>query len=253
MNRDKLKIKLDELGISSKDYSLYGKLDAETNVLKKINTHKWQVFKLDERCGIFDLYSFDTEDAACNYFYLLKIKDKEMSERIAYINEKARTATIGIPKQAEQTFFHEMDMNNKLKEYLGQSVQSVLLEFSCFDNFPPNLINVFFKIEKLYVGISSFYVSISTQQEKPITQSSGLFVYEIKEKKIDWLQVYKIFSIKFLLDELNTKKGILFCFENGHNIAIYRNYFNENIFVTDIDIDEIIYTPQDIQPARADL
>lgn len=68
MNREELKRKLDELGVSDKEYSLYGSLEPDRIVLYQ-NYSKWEVFYFSERGSREDYQFFFSEELACQYIY----------------------------------------------------------------------------------------------------------------------------------------------------------------------------------------
>jgi len=83
MNIQELKSKLDELGISEKEYSLYGNNLPETFVLD--HQSKWLIYGIDERGNKGRIFTFETENDACEYFYEVMRKAKEREERIKNI------------------------------------------------------------------------------------------------------------------------------------------------------------------------
>jgi hypothetical protein len=80
MNVEELKLKLDELGISEQQYSLFGNNLPETTVLD--HQSKWSVYKIYERGLKGRVFSFETENDACEYFLEIMRKEKEREERI---------------------------------------------------------------------------------------------------------------------------------------------------------------------------
>ena len=67
-----LKSELDNQEISEKRYSLFGANLPETLVLD--HQSKWLIYGIDERGGKGRIFSFDTEDEACEYFYQMMKK-----------------------------------------------------------------------------------------------------------------------------------------------------------------------------------
>jgi hypothetical protein len=82
MNIKELKIKLNELNISEELYSLYWNNLPETTVLD--HQSKWLIYRIDERGGKGRVFSFDTENKACDYFYQMmkKIRNEKKESRI---------------------------------------------------------------------------------------------------------------------------------------------------------------------------
>ena len=80
MNRDELKLKLDELGISSSDYSLDGTLRPMCAILF-FEDPKWLTFEYDEHGHVLDKKQFDTEDQACRNMVARMIELKEFREK----------------------------------------------------------------------------------------------------------------------------------------------------------------------------
>ena len=97
MNRKELKTKLDEIGIPTSWYSLYGERILDTLVLEW--GFKWRIFVFGERGQETEIASFDTEDEACEYFYQEMKKGKEREERI-----KNMPPYIPPPPEEKRTF-----------------------------------------------------------------------------------------------------------------------------------------------------
>jgi len=81
MNKVELITKLDELEVSETEYSLVGNNLPDTFVLD--HQSQWLIYGIDERGGKGRIFSFNTEDEACEYFYQMMKKNKERSDRIA--------------------------------------------------------------------------------------------------------------------------------------------------------------------------
>lgn len=80
MNREELKIKLNELGIPSSWYSLYGDRIPDCTILEC--SYKWELFDLGERGEIKKIGSFDSEEEACSHFYELMVHESKITEAI---------------------------------------------------------------------------------------------------------------------------------------------------------------------------
>lgn len=76
MNREELKIKLAELDIPSRYYSINSNIAADTYIFREVYTY-WECFYIDERGGQNDYHRFDNEEEACDYFF--KTLKTEMS------------------------------------------------------------------------------------------------------------------------------------------------------------------------------
>jgi len=79
MNRDELKVKLDELNIPISHYSLYGIRNPDTIILEW--GIKWRIFFFDEKGSEYKSVSFKTESEACEYFYKMMVRFKENEEK----------------------------------------------------------------------------------------------------------------------------------------------------------------------------
>ena len=84
MNREELKIKLEELNIPDFWYSLDGEVIPNRRILQKGGGQKgyWLVYGIDERGNKSDFIEFCKEDEACEYFYKMMRKNKEREEKI---------------------------------------------------------------------------------------------------------------------------------------------------------------------------
>ena len=80
MTIQELKSKLDGLGVSEKEYSLFGNNLPETFVLD--HQSKWLIYSIDERGGKGRIFAFETENDACEYFYEIMKRAQEREERI---------------------------------------------------------------------------------------------------------------------------------------------------------------------------
>ena len=76
MNSKELKIKLDELNVPSRYYSINSNIASDRYIFRDVYTY-WECFYIDERGGQNDYHRFDNEEEACDYF--LKILNAEMS------------------------------------------------------------------------------------------------------------------------------------------------------------------------------
>jgi hypothetical protein len=81
---EKLKEKLDNLGVAPNRYSLFGELNFDAIILYN-NYNKWNVFYLDERGNRIDEKCFDNETEACSYIYKI-FKDARGIEEKYRIN-----------------------------------------------------------------------------------------------------------------------------------------------------------------------
>jgi len=101
MNRQELKIKLEEGNIPESWYSLDGEALLNRSILQKGGGKKgyWVIYGIDERGNKSDFREFDDEDEACEYFYQMMKKDKEREERI-----KNMPPHLSLPKEEKRTF-----------------------------------------------------------------------------------------------------------------------------------------------------
>ena len=80
MNKYELKVKLDELGISSKNYSLDGTLKP-VRIILLFSEFKWWTFEYDEHGNIEAKKQFETEDEACQDMLRRLINLKEWRKK----------------------------------------------------------------------------------------------------------------------------------------------------------------------------
>jgi S-adenosylmethionine hydrolase len=103
MNRIELKEKLDKLGIHQRRYSLYGVQIPDCIVMEW--HFKWEIFYFDERGNINKIASLNSEDEACEYFYNMMLKDKQIDEKIKnmppYIPQKKEKRTFIVSNSGE--------------------------------------------------------------------------------------------------------------------------------------------------------
>lgn len=67
MNSEDLKIKLDELKVPSRYYSINSNIASDIYVFRKVHIY-WECFYIDERGGQNEYHRFDNENDACEYF-----------------------------------------------------------------------------------------------------------------------------------------------------------------------------------------
>ena len=137
-----------------------------------------------------------------------------------------------------------------LKKCIGKSVERVFLEWYYFNDQPYSIIRLYIKVD-LYFGITCCEenIAIREQKETPMTINSGEFTYTIIHQDSKWLSQYKIVSIKYLVDSLGIKRGLLFVFEHNHNFMFYNKGYefdDEEKFEIDVDINLLPYGVIDI-------
>lgn len=81
MNRDSLKVMLDDAGISRDDYLIDGDWDDRVCLELDDQSGRWQVF-YSNRGSKAELRSFDSEAAACWNLYARVVKNYVRSDRI---------------------------------------------------------------------------------------------------------------------------------------------------------------------------
>ena len=134
-----------------------------------------------------------------------------------------------------------------LRKCIGKSIERIFLEWYYFNDQPCSIIRLYIKVD-LYFDITCCEESISIREQKeiPTTVNSGDFTYKLIQQDIKWLSQCKIISMKYLLDSLNVKRGLLFVFEHSHNLMFYnRGYEFDNEGKLGIDVD-ISLLPYDI-------
>jgi len=102
MNREELKLRLNELNIPEFWYSLDGEVIPNRTILQKGGGKKgyWVVYGIDERGNKSDVREFYCENEACEFFYQMMKKGKEREERIRNIS-----LHIPIPREEKRIFF----------------------------------------------------------------------------------------------------------------------------------------------------
>ena len=133
-----------------------------------------------------------------------------------------------------------------LSDCIGKTIKKILLEWFYMNNEPISIIRLYVQIDDVYLNVlcSEENVYIKKQENCPVKMDVENFVYIPIEKNIDWLIQNKILSIKYLVDSINIKRGILFLFENHHNFAYYNMGYeikDEGIFEIDVNIEQLPY------------
>ena len=84
MNREDLKLRLNEENIPEFWYSLDGEVIPNRSILQKGGGKSgyWVIYGIDERGNKSDFREFYYEDEACEYFYQMMKKNKERENRI---------------------------------------------------------------------------------------------------------------------------------------------------------------------------
>jgi len=113
MNRKELKIKLEQLGIRERIYSLYGKENPNTTVLAYRN-RKWIVYGINERGNQHIDGIFETENDACEFLYQNMIEFK-------WIMDNAHIHPDDKPK-SEDIIGFEVSNNGKVNAILKYDV-----------------------------------------------------------------------------------------------------------------------------------
>jgi hypothetical protein len=103
MNRLELKKKLEDLGIPTYSYSLYGGTDINKTILEW--GIKWRIHEIDERGGDHEIASFNTEEEACEYFYQMEYKWKKNEVMLKEKKQKV------FPNSEKRTFIVSGDGN----------------------------------------------------------------------------------------------------------------------------------------------
>jgi hypothetical protein len=141
-------------------------------------------------------------------------------------------------------------MSENLKSCIGKGIERIFLEWFYFNNQPES-------IGRLYIQVDSYFditcceenVFIREQKETPTTQIFDEFTYKPIEQNIEWLHQCEIISIKYLVDSLNIKRGILFVFEQNHNFMFYNRGYefdDEDNFEIDVNMNSLLYDVIDI-------
>jgi hypothetical protein len=71
---------LDKLGILNSIYSINGERDFDRIILEW--GLKWRIYYIDERGGENEIAKFETEEDACEYFFNMMKKNKEIEEKM---------------------------------------------------------------------------------------------------------------------------------------------------------------------------
>jgi len=139
-----------------------------------------------------------------------------------------------------------------LDDVIGKFATKVFLEWFFMNNEPVSIIRLFIQINDIYLNITCCEenVIIKAQKESPTIMAFQEFSYKPIEQNIEWLNQYKIVSIKYLIDSVNIKRGILFTFENAHNLVYYNEgYKFDDIetFAIDVNLKQLPYIFTDVK------
>ena len=136
------------------------------------------------------------------------------------------------------------------KKCIGESIERVFLEWYYFNDQPCSIIRLYIKVESYFdITCCEENISIREQKEIPMTINSGEFTYKLIQQDIEWLSQYKIISVKYLVDSLNVKRGLLFIFEHNHNFIFYNKGYefdDEGKFDIDVDVYLLLYDAVDV-------
>ena len=136
------------------------------------------------------------------------------------------------------------------KKCIGESIERVFFEWYYFNDQPCSIIRLYIKVESYFdITCCEENISIREQKEIPMTINSGEFTYKLIQQDIEWLSQYKIISVKYLVDSLNVKRGLLFIFEHNHNFIFYNKGYefdDEGKFEIDVDVNLLLYDAVDV-------
>ena len=116
---------------------------------------------------------------------------------------------------------------------------------------PISVIRLYLQLDDMFLNIlcSEENVFIKKQESNPDKVDVENFSYVPIEEKVEWLSFSKIKAINFLVDKCNIKRGILFLFDNHHNLIYYNKGYDikdEGIFDTDVNIKSLPYSLIDV-------
>ena len=100
MNKRQLKTRLQHLGIPNYCYSLNGGTEILKTTLAK-KDGKWIIYEIDERGNYTILERFDSEEDACDQFYLIIIKQNEIREKKYIPDPKYKKITFDVNKDGD--------------------------------------------------------------------------------------------------------------------------------------------------------
>lgn len=80
MTKEELKAELQKLGVTDKEYNLYGNLVTDSIILYH-SYNEWQVFYFDERGGRNNEKIFESEGEACCYIFKLFREAKAIEKK----------------------------------------------------------------------------------------------------------------------------------------------------------------------------
>ena len=138
-----------------------------------------------------------------------------------------------------------MESRKILQNCIGTSLNEIVLEWFYLDKNPVDIIFVYMQFNNwIRILCDEEDVFISEIKERPNNHCSGKFEYIIINQNITPLKQLKLIEVKYLLDEHQIKRGVLFIFENNNNICYYnKGYeFDEKVmFKINILKEEIPY------------
>jgi hypothetical protein len=137
------------------------------------------------------------------------------------------------------------DMYTDFKNYKGNIIEQVFLEWFYLNDVPVSVIRLYVKIHSYFdITCCEEKVVIREQKEPPRIVISGEYVYKPVEQTIKWLHQCGIVSVKYLTDSNDIRRGLLFIFEHNHNFIFYNRGYeldDDDKFEIDVNVDALPY------------
>ena len=138
-----------------------------------------------------------------------------------------------------------------IKNCVGKIIKNVFLEWFYLNGISTSIVRLYIETDENFYDITCCEenVFIRIQKEFPEDKDFKEFFYKPLKQNIEWLNKCKILYIKYLVDCLNLKRGILFIFENDHNFVFYNKGYeieDKELFEIDINVALLPYNLIDL-------
>lgn len=138
-----------------------------------------------------------------------------------------------------------------IRNIIGGKIKNVLLKFFYLEENYISTVGLYIIIDNIFYGINCCEenVFIRAQKEIPQDLDEGEFYYKLQEQNIEWLQHNRVVSIKYLIDPMCIKRGVIFFFDNHHNLLYFNKGYefkDEEILEIDINVKSLLYNLVDV-------
>jgi len=138
-----------------------------------------------------------------------------------------------------------------IQSIIGEKIKKVLLKYFYLEGNYISTTGLYIMMDNVFYRINCCEenVFVRTQKEIPQDLNEGGFYYKLQEQNIEWLQQSKVISIKYLIDSVHIKRGVIFFFDNHHNLLYFNKGYefeDEEIFEIDINTKSLLYNLADV-------